>query len=222
MMKKIPLTLKCAGALTSALLFATNSPGGSIDTIVFNNALQAGSQQGYELGMDFKVNRQVRVLELGAFDSGGDGFGGAIQVGIFNTDTGQLMGSSATLTGTSGTLVEGSRFVDVNPFFLPVGNYSVVAVGFTGLDSSGNSVFGGIDVFNSVGGALSLTDKGGRYKTGNSFELPTTANGGVLGGYGQSDPVFQAGTFALPDATSTSLLMGFGMLALGWARRFVK
>lgn len=207
-----------AGAAASALLLTINAHG---NTIVFNNLLQSGSQQGYELGMDFNVNRSINIVSLGAFDSNGDGFGGAIKVGIFDRNTGLLVGSSATLTGTSGTLIAGSRFVDAR-FTLAPGAYSIVAVGFTGLDLSGNSGIGGIETFNSVGGALSLVPVGGRYKSGGTFELPTAGNGGTVGGYGQSDPVFQAGTFATPDVSSTSMLMGFGLLAMGWVRRLAK
>lgn len=206
-----------AGALTVALGAGT----AHADTIVFDNALQAGSQQNYVLGMDFVVNSAVTVTQLGSFDSNGDGFRNTIDVGIFDLG-GSLVGTSASLTGLVGTLINGSRFVPVVPFVLDPGTYSIVAAGYTttgsGTDLSGNTGLGGITAFNSVGGALSLVPQGGRWDNGTTFALPTTNSGG----YPQSDPVFQAGTFAVPDGGSTLMLLGLGTLALGWIRRRVR
>src|ERR1035438_4853570 len=104
-------------AMAAALIVASNARGNSI---VFVNQPGNGSQQGFVLGMDFVVNTPVTVTELGAFDSGGDGFANTIHVGIYNVNTAALLGS-ADLIGTVGTLIAGSRFVSVTPFTLNPG-----------------------------------------------------------------------------------------------------
>ena len=203
-----------AGAI-AVLLFVTARA--DANTIVFDNALQAGSQSNWVLGMDFIVNNAVTVTQLGAFDENGDGFhGSTITVGIFDVVAGTLVGTSASFTGMTGTLIGGSRFVSVVPFTLNAGTrYSIVATGFTATDQNGNTGLGGFTSFNSVGGALSMVSKGGRWDVGSTFQLPTQN----LGGYGQSDPVFQAGTFAVPDGGMTISLLGAAMVGLAMLRR---
>ncbi len=223
---------KHTAGLTALALAAvlTTATGARADTIVFNNTLQAGSQQNFLLGMDFTVNNAVTVTQLGAFDDLGNGFANTITVGIFDLG-GTLQGTSASLTGTGGTLVGGSRFTAVAPFVLNPGTYSIVAAGYTttgsGTDLSGNSGLGGISSFNNAGGDISLITGGGRWNDVNlAFALPTEH----VGGYLQSDPVFEAGTFAVsdltssavPDGGSASMLLGFGVMALGFLRRMVK
>src|ERR1035441_5837234 len=92
--------------MAAALSIGINARG---NTIVFVNQPGIGSQQGFVLGMDFVVNTPVTVTELGAFDSGGDGFANTIHVGIYNVNTAALLGS-ADLIGTVGTLIAGSQY----------------------------------------------------------------------------------------------------------------
>lgn len=211
--------LRVAAFAVGALCVAATSARAT--TIVFNNAVQAGTQSGYVLGMDFTVNSAVTVTELGAFDDNGDGFGGdSIQVGIFDLETGLLVGPSATFTGSDGNLVGGSRFKAVAPFVLDPGMYSIVAAGFTSTSKSGNTGVNpdGVTSFNDLGGSLTLLSKGGRWATGTTFSLPTANSGG----YNQPDPVFQAGTFGVPDGGTTALLLGIGMVGLGLVRRIAR
>jgi len=217
----------------AALLFISASAGA--DTIVFNNITQGGLQENFVVGMDFTVGgTPVTVTQLGAFDSNQDGIVNTITVGIFNL-SGALIGSSATLTNSSpGTLIGLSRFVSVTPFLLPSGTYSIVAAGFTGGDTfSSNTGLGATTSFDSFGGALSLIIGGGRWNdsiaTANMFQLPTeNCSSGCSNNvnYNQSDPVFQAGTFAVvaavPDAGLTSMMLGLGVLTMGWMRRRIK
>lgn len=202
------------GAVATALTLTGSSKA---NTIVFNNALQHGTQQDYVLGMDFNVNSAVTVTDLGAFDSDGNGFFGTISVGIFKLD-GTQVGATASFSGAAGTLIGGSRFLPIAPFTLSPGTYSIVAAGFTlGDEFSGNTGMGGVTSFDSVGGKLAIVLKGGRWDNGNTFQLPTQNSGG----YGQGDPVFQAGTFAVavPDGGATLMMLGLGVAAIGWVRR---
>lgn len=212
-------TTALVSAMAALLLFAA---GANADTIVFNNAPDTGSQQDFVLGMDFTVNSAVTVTQLGSFDSNGNGFANDIQVGIFSTSGGGPL-VSTILSGSSGVLTNGTRFVPIAPFLLLPGTYSIVAAGYTGgFDFSGNTGFGDTTSFNNAGGALSLITGGGRWDLGNTFQLPTA------GSYPQADPVFQAGSFAVldtlavPDGGSASMMLGFGLLAAGWIRRLIK
>ena len=199
------------------------------NTIVFVNEPGLGSQQNFVLGMDFVVHTAVTVTELGAFDSGGGGFSDGISVGIFDLTSQSLLGSSATIIGTAGTLIGGSRFVSVTPFTLNPGTYSIVAAGWAlgGPDLSGNTGLGtppGMTSFNSDGGAISMVTQGGRWQNGTDLVFPT-AN---TGGHGQPDPEFQAGTFAVselavPDGGMTIGLLGMALAGLAMARnRFAR
>ena len=210
--------------MAAALSIGINARG---NTIVFVNQPGIGSQQGFVLGMDFVVNTPVTVTELGAFDSGGDGFANTIHVGIYNVNTAALLGS-ADLIGTAGTLIDGSRFVSVTPFTLNPGMYSIVAADFVGADDfSGNTGLGtppGVTSFNSDGGAISLLDQHARWQNGTSLVFPT----GNTGGHGQPDPEFQAGTFAVgeptvPDGGMTVGLLGMALGGLALVRnRFAR
>ncbi len=214
--------------LAGFALVAVAIQGVRADTIIFNNVPSSGSQNNYALGMDFIVNSPVTVTQLGAFDStnNGAGFNGPITVGIFSVSnaspggSGTLVGTSVILNGTAGTPVGGSRFVSVTPFTLTPGLYSIVAAGFgLGTDFNGNSQTPGEnDIFNADGGNLTLVSKGGRWNDNSAFAFPnqhTFANSP----YGQSDPVFQAGTFAVPDGGMTVALLGIGLCGLGLIRR---
>ena len=121
MLKTILRKSTLVGALVALLSVAATA---SADTIVFTNQPGPGSQQGYLLGMDFTVNSPVSVTQLGAFDSGGDGFSGTIQVGIFDVNGDPLTALvSTTLTGTAQPLVGASRFRTITPYLLGPGTY---------------------------------------------------------------------------------------------------
>ena len=216
-----------SASFASAMALLLFAAGANANAIVFNNALQGGSQQDYVLGMDFDVISPVTVTQLGTFDDLGNGFasGTTIQVGIFSTTSTLLVGSSATFSSvTPGTLTGGSRFLPVvAPFVLLPGRYSIVGTGYTPGSQSGNTGLGQTTpVFDNLGGALSLVPKGGRWNEqgDDPFVLPTDN----LGGYDQPDPVFLAATFAasIPDGGSASMMLGFGLLAAGFVRRLIK
>jgi hypothetical protein len=88
------------------------------------------------VGMEFQVNRPIRITELGVFDSGQDGIEGALGVSIWSRVTGERL-AEATFIGDDGVIEPGtgSRFLRLNePVLLPAGIYSVVASGFIGND----------------------------------------------------------------------------------------
>lgn len=168
------------------------------------------------LGMDFNVNSAIRLTQLGAYDSGANGFAGPVQVGIFSRTTQSLVGLSATLT-TANTTTSGdglNRYFDVTDFDLGPGQYSIVAVGFDSFDLNGNTGFGGVPPTIDTGGGLISFVGVSRYTSNTSLVFPTTLDGGPANRY-------DAGTFqfvAVPEP-GTFALVGLALSAIGLARR---
>lgn len=96
------------------------------------------------LGMDFQVDRPIRVTELGVFDSGQDGIKGAVGVSLWirsqNNVTTQL--AMLDFSAGEGRLVPGtgSRFLPLEtPLILQPGTYTINATGFVGQDRYGQA-----------------------------------------------------------------------------------
>lgn len=168
------------------------------------------------LGMDFDVLAPITVTQLGAFDSGLDGFLATITVGIFDRATMSLVGSSVTLTGTNQALSGQSRFFDVADFGLSPGGYSIVAHGFSSSDPNGNTGLGGSGpTVNGGGGLISFVNSARYGNFGAPFGYPTNIDTGPANRY-------DAGTFtyvaAVPEPEIYAM-MGLGLGLLGWMGR---
>ena len=187
-MKSQNLTTKAALLAVSVLLTAGLA---GAQTIAYDTSVQPGNQAyPANLGNDFDVLKPIVVESLGRFDSNAPAIvpGSGIQVGIFNRDTGLQVGPTATFT-VPGTLVNGNEFLPVTPFILPIGHYSVVAVGFSATNLNGNSTAGGTYVPSTEhtgGGAISFLTTG-RYDTNTTLDFPATTAGNPF--------QFLAGTF---------------------------
>jgi len=201
MIKKHVISLVTAA--TTLLWFVSAS---SAQTIAYDAAVQAGNQ-GFtgNLGLDFNVTAPIVVTSLGAFDNNADGFTGTITVGIFDRTATTLVAGPLTFTGTAGTLVNSDRFMALaSPVILPVGTYSIVAVGFNATDLNGNSTIAGFTPpTENAGGSISFVGTG-RYDSNTTLDFPTTVPPGT------PSNVFAAGTFQFTAVAAPTLTKTFG------------
>ncbi|TWX53654.1 PEP-CTERM sorting domain-containing protein [Colwellia hornerae] len=175
--------------------------------------------QGYggSLAMYFDVTSAINVTELGAFDSGFDGFDSEIQVGIFDRNTNLMVTEIATFLGTSNTLMGNSRFFNIADVTLGVGSYAIVARGFNDTDKNGNAGPSGTAAPTINNGSGLIQFVGGGYYGGNSInDFALTTDSGTPNRY-------DAGTFIYTKVTEPSTLAIFGLALVGLAsRRFKK
>jgi hypothetical protein len=206
----------------------------SADIIAYSTANTTGNQSFTgNLGNDFNVNSPILVTQLGAFDSGQDGFVNTITVGLFqrlpggnpNTDVTGMLLASLTLTGTNGTLAGNYRFLPLaQPLVVQPGFYDIDAVGFGASDRNGNenvAVPGFAVTTNSGGGLISFVGTG-RFDNNTTLDYPP--NSGANQGFPNLSPhPFAGGSFEFTAAPvpepSTLALLSLGGLALaGWRR----
>ncbi len=143
---------------------------------------------GGSLGMDFDVERDVVITELGVFDSGADGLGLTITARLWNRDTQEEVASITFSPGDPGELAGGSRFKALDaPLALDAGFRGViVAEGYGGAEPNGNQGSTPLDLTTDGGdGTISFVGRG-RYGTFGAF--PGTVDGGPENRYA-------AGTF---------------------------
>lgn len=180
----LSVTLLAKEAL-AAEITAYDVPAGGVGTQEY-----AGS-----LGMDFDVVRPIDVYSLGAFDSAQDGLALPITVRLYNRDTMAPLVTIAFVTGLSGTLVSGSRFVPLPcPLHLPAGFHGTIeADGYGHLEPNGNALG---PARNTNDGAGAITFVGlGRYGAAGAF--PLTVDMGPAARY-------TAGTFTFAEACTSN------------------
>lgn len=184
---------------------------------------------GFDLGMQFTVNNPggIRIDQLGVFDDGRDGFGGAtITVAVYDM-TGTAL-ASLPFSGTSGSFISDNAPTYYSSYrFLPLTTPLVLSANSTymivasGLGTSANKDY------NSDGGTSSLISHyTGPYvsfptgpTSGNYYNIrtdgsPTVAFPTVHDAAGGTGPIgrYGAGTF---DFTPVPEVATFGAAAVG-------
>ena len=184
-----------SGKMINQILTNSGTTAGSVQYIVapvskaqaYTGTVAAGNQVYSErLGLVFTANSPITVTSLGVFDDNLDGITGNIQVGIIRNSDGVTVAGPITITGNADRLEGNHRIRDIAPVTLPLGTYTIVAVGFGTSDRNVNATMGG--------GAGTVLNTGAGLVTYNSssyggagFGVPTVA-------YPQNN-VFHAGTF---------------------------
>jgi hypothetical protein len=173
---------------------------------------------GAAQGMDFDVNAPITITRLGVFDSGSNGLAHLLTAQIYDRDTQApvtpLITFAAGTGPAAGTLIGGSRFLDITPLALLVGFHgSIVASHYDATEPSFNS-FGSPNTTatTDTGGGL-ISFVGESRFAGVPDVYPTGPGGGPVNR-------FDAGTFAfvagVPEP-SAFVLVGSaagGLLAL--------
>lgn len=215
------------GAAVAALGIAGGGSAAQADTIAYDVPLAISGNQAFDggLGLEFNTNSAIRITRLGAFDSLGDGLQRPVEVGIFDRDSQQLVGSTVTFSadnapGTvSGTLIGGNRFADVPDFILPGGgHYVVVAQGYgdgeLNFNSSGAPNLTNVE--NTGGGLISFVGSSRYNFVSNTLAYPTIPDSGPQDRY-------NAGTFAFSVVpVPPAVFGGAGLLGLTGGAHFLR
>jgi hypothetical protein len=204
-----------AGAAVFAATMAFTGSASAATVVYSNPTPLVGNQNfGGELGIDFTVNKAVRVSQLGAFTNGES----PISVTIYNL-AGDVVVASETIA--LAPVVGDYAFSTLGaPVVLAPGDYQIAANGYNGsnelFNPDGGSLAGTTAtspiVFNSLFGALTST---GAYYNLTPGSAATTFDTGT--------PNYGAGTFvaSVPEpATWAMMLLGF--IGLGAAMRYTR
>ena len=213
--------MKLLRTLSAVAVLAMGADVARADFVAYSTPTTIIGNQGYagSVGLDFNVTGAISVTQLGAFDSGANGFAGPVTVSLYNRTTQAIVTTTTFAAGTGGTLVGSDRFVSLGvPVTLAAGAYSIVAT-YTLNDPIYNANRNGNtapSTLNSGSGAIAFTGTG-RYGFSNTY--PTNTDGEIV-----VNP-FAAGTFqynpvAVPEPTSVALLgLGAAGLVLRARRR---
>ncbi|MEZ5303016.1 MAG: PEP-CTERM sorting domain-containing protein [Verrucomicrobiales bacterium] len=195
--------------LSALVLAALSAPSFGVIAYVVDAGGTGNQTFGGSLGMDFNVQAAdgIAVNRLGVFDSGSDGLNLPISVGIFDRNTGLMVGTSQTLSGSGATLADGSRFVDLaSPIGLPAGfQGSIVAWGYGAGEPNGNGA--PARSVNSGGGNLYFLGAG-RWDNAAGV-LPANIDGGPFNRYAagtfdftQNNVIAPSMAYAIPAGTA--------------------
>jgi hypothetical protein len=203
--------------LAAAALVVFAVPALAATQVYGTSSATLGNQNyGDNLGLDFTVNRAVKVDALGAFDSGADGISTNVEVALYNLDTASFVTSFVNFSGSMATGGSAFAFKAITPVVLAAGNYSIIGRGFNSVDTNFNTNISGQNnaspiTFNSLSGAL--TNVGSRYGGGANPSAGTIF--APLSAFG-------AGSFSasVPEPATWGLMVaGFAMIGFATRRR---
>jgi len=224
-MKKLLLAILAASlgaAMSASASFVFGYGGASVN--------QSGN---FVLGNDFSVNTPIQVTQLGVFSQDAP-IAGSISIGLYlnagSSGSWTLVGSIQAITVANETLNVSAQtdYINVSPFILGPGLYSVVTATSSDYNSGNPNTGVSAVTFNNLGGAV--TD--GTYDIWSSgTSLSSTLSGMQTTGPGNPIypwplPVFGAGTLsasAVPEPTTVIagalLLLPFGASTLRILRK---
>lgn len=157
----------------------------------------------FTLGYAFTLAKNFTLTAVGVFDEAGDGLLNSYDIGLFDSG-GAVIASTNLGAGTSGTLVDGFRYVDLVPFALAAGDYRIGAVYTNNAGFDSLYFAGGANTITAISG---VSYGGARFGSGAGLNDPTAAAGD--GGY--FGPNFLLGSAAVPEpATWAFMIVGFG------------
>ena len=161
-------------------------------------------------GWAFTISSPIYVTALGYFDFGNDGLTDSHQVAIWNSTGGSPLLMATVPAGTTGSLVDGSRYIAVTPILLPAGSYTIGGFSLNFTDSVAIECA-------IITPAPGITYDGARSAQGPSLMFPA----GNTQGYQNGDfgPNFQ---FAVPEPSAYALLAAASVALAGrraWRRR---
>jgi len=194
--------------------FPSVTPLGNLAYLAAEGSVGNQTNFAGSAGMDFVINDNVVITELGAFDSNGDGFIGEITVQLwqrndsgtpdfFEDDLGDAVLAQVSFNAANrGILRDGHRTQALSsPLLLPPGNYSIVASGFSVNDPMGNQGFADAPTLSTTTDS-SLTFVGSSRFLGIPESFPTNADGGPENRYA-------AGSFAFEVPSGVPVVTNF-------------
>jgi Domain of unknown function (DUF4082) len=201
--------IACAATLAAACASAVQAA--PVSAITFTTIETSTTAVHSTRGYAFDVTAPgLLATHLSVWDFGGDGLAEAHTVGLWSP-SGTLLASVLVPAGTSASLLDGFRYVDIADVALDVGTGYVV--GATFLEGSGDQQAG---TLLGLASAPGLAYAEGRYANdtqAGALTLPLTAFVGLPGG----SLLVDTGTLAVPAPGSVALA-GLGLLLAGWTR----
>ena len=206
-MKKL-LLLAASAALLAASAAQAASPAITIDNLTG----QALANPPFTLGWSFTTNSDVTVDQLGLFDDSQDGLTNRFELGLWD-DAGALLTSAFLGSGTSGTLINQFRYVDVADVVLARGRKFYIGAYYQ--DGADALIFPGVAQNFATASYINFGES--TFEFGGSLARPTLTNSSSPGYFG---PNFIGTGGVVPEPATWALMIGgFGLAGAGLRRR---
>jgi hypothetical protein len=197
-------------------------PPGSFIAYRVPLATRGNQAYGGDLGMDFNVEADIRVLRLGVFDDGSDGLSLPITARVFDRDTQTELAVLAFTPDDAGSLFGGSRFKRLDPpLDLSAGFHGTIAAsGYGAGEGDGNQGVGPLPGMATDTGDCRISFLGSGRFGNDPVAFPGTPDGGPPDRYaagtfefeGRGDPFKKVP--GVPVVTSTT--SGSSQVKLEW------
>ncbi|MEZ5325567.1 MAG: hypothetical protein R3F19_10940 [Verrucomicrobiales bacterium] len=178
------------------------------EVAILVEAGRTGNQSfGGALGIDFVVNRPIRILELGAFDEDSDGFNTEITVELWSREDegtpddfsddfgGEILASTVFSEEAPGDILEGFQFRKLDsPLSLEPGAYTIVGWGYNADEQNGNDGVSPFSTDLTESDAIEFVGTSRFGDAGAGGDFPTSVDGGPEVRYGAGSFTFDEGS----------------------------